>query len=56
MVQFVVGLLEARDDIEADGEVLLVLGRGFFRRDLAAQRALAGEGQFLGDHDADVGW
>ena len=54
VVQFVVGLLQAGADIEADGEVLLVLGGGFFGRDLAAQLALAREGQFLGDHDSGV--
>ena len=41
-------------DIEAHREILLVLRGGFFGRDLAAQLALAREGQFLGDHDAGV--
>ena len=43
VVQFVIGLLEARDDVEADCEVLLVLRRGLFGGDLSAQGALAGE-------------
>ena len=41
-------------DVEADGQILLVLGGGLLGGDLAAQLALAREGQFLGDHDAGV--
>ena len=44
VVQFVVRLLDARRDVEAHREALLVLRGGFLRRDLAAQLALAGKG------------
>src|ERR1022692_1788118 len=55
VMQFVVGLLEAGDDAEADGEILLKFGIGLFGGDLTAQFLFAREGYFLRDHDAGVG-
>ncbi len=43
VVQFVIGLFEPRCDVQPHCEILLELGRGFFRRDIAAQLAFAGK-------------
>ena len=55
VMQFVVGLLEAGDDAQADGEILLEFGIGLFGGNLTAQFLFAREGHFLRDHDAGVG-
>src|ERR1017187_8183715 len=55
MMQFVVGLLEAGDDAQADREILLEFGVGLFGGDLTAQFLFAWEGHFLRDGDARVG-
>jgi hypothetical protein len=54
VVQFVVGLLQARDHVQPHREILLEFGVRLPGGDLAAQFLLAGEWHFLRDHDAGV--
>jgi hypothetical protein len=53
-MQLVIRLLEPGDHVEAHGKVLLEFGAGFPGRDFTAQLALAGEGQFLRNHDTGI--
>ncbi len=52
VIELVPGGLEAGDDRDLDGLILLPCGARFLQRDLPAQAALAGSGQGLRGHEA----